>query len=97
MTTVRVGDLEMREVTDPAEPYGTRFEITRADPIIAVQRGALELIKCHMLSCAVDDTDPRSTFRDGVLTFYPSNRDPIIYREVAWDEDRQAYLFALPD
>jgi hypothetical protein len=93
MTTIRVGDLIMRETSDPlgGEP---RLRIVRADPLIAVSLAWSDLIKCHMLSAATCDFDASVTIRDGVLTFYPYDGPAVIYRQVAWDEDSAVYLYA---
>jgi hypothetical protein len=94
--SIPVGELHCRWHFDEAN-RAQRFEILHADPVINVSAEFLAKIKIHGEIARLLDREPWVTLEAGVLTFYPDNRDLIIYREIAYDGQRDLYTFCWPD
>jgi hypothetical protein len=97
MKPIPVGEIRVSWHTDP-DSRNDWFEVVRADPVIQVTAKFLAEARLHCEMAQLLGRKPWLTLENGVLSFWPtSTPSPVVYREVAYDEEKDLYTFCWPD
>jgi hypothetical protein len=98
MVEIPVGKLLVSWYIDPVRRQDDRFKVERADPVIEVTAEFLAQIRLHGEMARMIEREPWVTLEAGVLSFWPTDDpNPVVYREVAYNDRRDTYVFAWPD